>query len=211
MIFSSPQVITNQRLQLLYLAIIVIFLLVALVGGIGWIFERLVTKFGTQVEMDTWKMVEHRVVTTPSTFKRIAFKKSHRRAFIDFLWFYILVGLAFALLFGYMAIFNDPTYINDLFDYTTRGFNTIFPIFDWKNIPTNEFFGFQLISDFPVLLNSPRFVPEAGLSYGLFVIAFIAIIVLVRAVLALFGRTMFIMVNADKIFTKSLTEVKRNL
>jgi hypothetical protein len=211
MIFSSPQVITNQRLQLLYLAIIIVFLLVALVGGIGWIFERLIIKFGSQVDMDTWKMVEHRVVTTPSSFKRIAYKKSHRRAFIDFLWFYILVGLSATLLYGYMSIFNDPTYINDLFDYTTRGFNTIFPIFDWKNIPTSEFFGFQLISDFPVLLNAPRFVSEASLSYVLFAIAFIAMIILVRAVLALFGRTIYIMMNADKIFTKSLSEVKRNL
>lgn len=208
---TSPQMITNQRLQLLYLIIIIIFLLVALIGGIGWLFERLIIRFGSQVEMDMWKIVETRVVTNPTDFRRIAYKKSHRRSFIDFFWFYIFAGLTLGLLFGYMAILNDSTLIDELFDYSTRGFNTLFPVFDWQNIPTNEFFGFQLISDFPVLLNTPRFVPEAIISYVLFILAMTSIIILIKAVLALFGRTLFIMNKSNVIFTKKLDEVAKKL
>jgi hypothetical protein len=208
---TAPQVINNQRLQLLYLILIIIFLLVALIGGIGWFFERLVIRFGSQVDMDTWKIVETRVVTTPAEFKRIAFKKSHRRAFIDFFWFYVFVSLTLSILYGYMALFNDPTLINDLFDYSTRGFNTLFPIFDWENIPTNEFFGFQLISNFPTLLNEPRFVPEASIAYLLFILTLIAFIILVKAVLALFGRTLYIFNKANAIFTKNLSDVAKRL
>ena len=210
-LMSAPQLINNQRLQLLYLILIIIFLLIALVGGIGWFFERLVIRFGSQVDMDTWKIVETRVVTTPSEFKRIAFKKSHRRAFIDFFWFYVFITLIVSILLGYMAIFNDPTFIDDLFDYSTRGFNTLFPIFDWQNIPTNEFFGFQLISNFPTLLNQPRFVPEASLSYVLFLLSVIATITLMKAVLALFGRTIYIFNKANSIFTKNLSDVAKRL
>ena len=210
-IFTAPPVIASQRLQLLYLILIIIFLLIALVGGIGWLFERLVMRFGLQVDMDTWKIVETRVVTTPNDFKRIAFKKSYRRAFIDFFWVYLYAGLTLGVLFGYMALFNDQTLINDLFDYTTRGFNTLFPIFDWQNLPTNEFFGFQLISDFPTLLNAPRFVPEAIISYLIFILAMATLVNLTKAVLALFGRTIHIFNKANIIFTKNLTDVAMRL
>ncbi len=211
MIFSNPQTITSQRMQLIYLIIIAIFLMVALVGGIGWLFERLISKYGDQVNTDTWKIVQTRVVSTPKQFKRIALKKSHRRAFIDFFWVILVFGIDAAVLFGYMRLANDPILINDLFDYTTRGFNTIFPIFDWANIPTSDFFGIEIISNFPTLLNVPRFVPEATISYILFLISIVGIFLTLRATLSLFGRTLRIMNKANTLFTKNLDEVAKTL
>jgi hypothetical protein len=166
--FTTPVPTINQRLELLYLLLALIFLTLALIGGIGWLFETLIKKYGDQVDAETWKIYETRTVNTPKEFARIAFKKSHRQAFKDYFWALLTIASMIGLLLGYMAIFNDPSLIDDLFNYQTRGFNTIFPIFDWANIPTSEFFGFNLISDWPVLLNVPRFVPEATISYILF-------------------------------------------
>jgi hypothetical protein len=115
------------------------------------------------------------------------------------------------LLLGYMAIFNDPSLIDDLFNYQTRGFNTIFPIFDWANIPTSEFFGFNLISDWPVLLNVPRFVPEATISYILFLLALLGGLLTFRATLSLIGRTLRIQSKKNRIFMKNLDDVSKKL
>ena len=150
-------------------------------------------------------------MNTPREFARVAFKKSHRQAFKDFLWALLTIGFVVGLLFGYMAIFNDPTFIDDLFNYQTRGFNTIFPILDLQNIPTNDFFGLQIISGWPILLNVPRFVPEATMSYILFLLSLLGGLLTFRATLALIGRTIRIQTKKNQIFMKNLDDVAKKL
>ena len=210
-LFTTPVPTINQRLELLYLLLALIFLTLALIGGIGWLFETLIKKYGNQVDAETWKIYETRTVTTPKEFARVAFKKSHRQAFKDYFWALLTIALMVGLLLGYMAIFNDPTLIDDLFNYQTRGFNTIFPIFDWANIPTNEFFGFNIISDWPTLLNVPRFVPEATISYILFLLALLGTLLTFRATLSLIGRTLRIQSKKNQIFMKNLDDVSKKL
>jgi hypothetical protein len=210
-LFTTPVPTINQRLELLYLLLALIFLTLALIGGIGWLFESLIKKYGDQVDAETWKIYETRTVTTPKEFARVAFKKSHRQAFKDYFWALLTIALMVGLLLGYMAIFNDPTLIDDLFNYQTRGFNTIFPIFDWANIPTNEFFGFNIISDWPTLLNVPRFVPEATISYILFLLALLGTLLTFRATLSLIGRTLRIQSKKNQIFMKNLDDVSKKL
>jgi hypothetical protein len=141
----------------------------------------------------------------------VAYKKSHRQAFKDYFWALLTLGTMVGLLFGYMAVMNDPLLIDDLFNYQTRGFNTIFPIFDWANIPTSEFFGLQIISDWPTLLNIPRFVPEATISYVLFLLSLLGGLLLFRATLALVGRTLRIQAKKNQIFMKNLDDVAKKL
>jgi hypothetical protein len=210
-LFTTTAPTINQRLELLYLLLALIFLTLALIGGIGWLFETLIKKYGDQVDADTWKIYETRTVNTPKEFARVAFKKSHRQAFKDYFWALFTIGSTVGLLFGYMAIFNDATLIDDLFNYQTRGFNTIFPIFDWANIPTSEFFGLQIISDWPTLLNIPRFVPEATISYVLFLLSLLGGLLLFRATLALVGRTLRIQAKKNQIFMKNLDDVAKKL
>ena len=210
-LLTTPTPTINQRLELFYLLLALIFLTLALIGGIGWLFETMIKKYGDQVDAETWKIYETRTVNTPKEFARVAFKKSHRQAFKDYFWALLSIGVMIGLLFGYMAIFNDPTLINDLFNYQTRGFNTIFPIFDWANIPTSDFFGLTLISDWPILLNIPRFVPEATISYILFLLALLGGLLTFRATLALIGRTLRIQTKKNQIFMKNLDEVAKKL
>lgn len=212
MIFlTTPTPSINQRLELLYLLIALVLLALALVGGIGWLFETLIKKYGDQVDAETWKIYETRTVNTPKEFAKIAYKKSHRQAFKDYFWALLTIGLMLGTLFGYMAFMNDPTLIQDLFNYETRGFNTIFPIFDWANIPTSNFFGLNIISDWPTLLNVPRFVPEATISYVIFLLALFGGLLLMRATLALIGRTLRIQNKRNQIFMKNLDEVAKKL
>ncbi len=211
MLFTVPTPSINQRLELLYLLIALVLLVLALVGGIGWIFETLIKKYGDQVDAETWKIYETRTVNSPKEFAKIAFKKSHRQAFKDYFWALLTIGFMLGLLYGYMALMNDPSLIEDLFNYETRGFNTIFPIFDWANIPTNEFFGLNIISDWPTLLNVPRFVPEATISYVIFLLTIFGTLLLTRATLALIGRTLRIQNKRNQIFMKNLDDVAKKL
>jgi hypothetical protein len=211
MLLTTPTPTINQRLELLYLLIALVLLVLALVGGIGWLFETLIKKYGDQVDAETWKIYETRTVNTPKEFAKIAFKKSHRQAFKDYFWALLTIGLMLGVLYGYMALMNDPTLIQDLFNYETRGFNTIFPIFDWANIPTSNFFGLNIISDWPTLLNVPRFVPEATISYVIFLLSLLGGLLLTRATLALIGRTLRIQNKRNQIFMKNLDEVAKKL
>ncbi|MEY3431947.1 MAG: hypothetical protein RIS53_845 [Bacillota bacterium] len=211
MVFTTPIPTINQRLELLYLLIALVLLALALVGGIGWIFETLIKKYGDQVDAETWKIYETRTVNTPKEFAKIAYKKSHRQAFKDYFWALLTIAFMLGLLYGYMALMNDPTLIADLFNYETRGFNTIFPIFDWANIPTSEFFGLHIISDWPTLLNVPRFVPEATISYVIFLLTIFGSLLLTRATLALIGRTLRIQNKRNQIFMKNLDDVAKKL
>jgi hypothetical protein len=210
-LFTTTPPTINQRLELLYLLLALIFLTLALIGGIGWLFETLIKKYGDQVDAETWKIYETRTVNTPREFARVAFKKSHRQAFKDFLWALLTIGFVVGLLFGYMAIFNDPTLVDDLFNYQTRGFNTIFPILDLQNIPTSDFFGLQIISGWPILLNVPRFVPEATMSYIIFLLSLLGGLLTFRATLALIGRTIRIQTKRNQIFMKNLDDVAKKL
>ncbi len=211
MLLTTPTPTINQRLELLYLLIALVLLVLALVGGIGWLFETLIKKYGDQVDAETWKIYETRTVNTPKEFAKIAFKKSHRQAFKDYFWALLTIGFMLGVLYGYMALMNDPTLIQDLFNYETRGFNTIFPIFDWANIPTSNFFGLNIISDWPTLLNVPRFVPEATISYVIFLLSLLGGLLLSRATLALIGRTLRIQNKRNQIFMKNLDEVAKKL
>jgi hypothetical protein len=210
-LFTTTPPTINQRLELLYLLLALIFLTLALIGAIGWLFETLIKKYGDQVDAETWKIYETRTVNTPREFARVAFKKSHRQAFKDFLWALLTIGFVVGLLFGYMAIFNDPTLVDDLFNYQTRGFNTIFPILDLQNIPTSDFFGLQIISGWPILLNVPRFVPEATMSYIIFLLSLLGGLLTFRATLALIGRTIRIQTKRNQIFMKNLDDVAKKL
>jgi hypothetical protein len=211
MIFTSPTPIINQRLEFIYLLIVFVLLSFALIGGVGWLFENLIRKYGDQVDAETWKLYETRTINNPKEFTRIAYKKSHRQAFKDYFWALLTLGISTGVLFGYITFMNDATLLTDLFDYQTRGFNTIFPIFDWENIPRSEFFGLSIISDFPSLLNVPRFVPEAMISYVWFSLTLLGTILLVRATLALIGRTLRIQAKKNRIFMKNLDEVAKKL
>jgi hypothetical protein len=210
-IWTTVAPTVNQRLELLYLLIAFVFITIAIVGGIGWIFETLIKKYGDQVDAETWKLYETRTINTPKDFTRIAYKKSHRQAFKDFFWALLTLGIGTGLLYGYMILMDDPGLIGELFNYETRGFNTILPIFDWDNIPRSEFFGLTIISDFPNLLNIPRFVPEATISYVWFSITFFGTILLIRATLALIGRTLRIQAKKNRIFMKNLDDVAKKL
>ena len=99
-LFTTPVPAINQRLELLYLLLALIFLTFALIGGIGWLFETLIKKYGDQVDAETWKIYETRTVNTPKEFARVAFKKSHRQAFKDSFWALLTIASMVGLLLG---------------------------------------------------------------------------------------------------------------
>lgn len=209
-LLTAP-ITSSQRTQMLYLVIGFLLFLFTIIGAIGWLFERYIQRLSRQVDADTWKVVQTRIVNSPQQFRRLAMKKNHRHALKDFFYPYALIALMIGIFIVYQSWIDSTFTFNDLFDYTDRGFNTLFPIIDWENIPRSEFFGFVIPSDFPSLLNQPRFVPEAMISYVLFVLAIIAIILFIRAVLGLFARTVRIYKEANTTFTKSLADVAKQL
>ncbi len=210
LLLTAP-ISSSQRTQMLYLVIGFLLFLFTIIGAIGWLFERYIDRLSRQVDADTWKVVQTRIVNSPQQFRKLAMKKNYRHALKDFFFPYTFIALSVGLFFVYKAWIDPSLTFADLFDYTNRGFNTLFPIIDWDNIPRSEFFGLVIPSDFPNLLNVPRFVPEAMISYVLFSLIVIAGVLFVRAVLGLFARTVRIYKEANTTFTKSLSEVAKQL
>jgi hypothetical protein len=210
LVFTAP-ISSSQRTQMLYLVIGFLLFLFTIIGAIGWLFERYIDRLSRQVDADTWKVVQTRIVNSPQQFRKLAMKKNYRHALKDFFSPYVLIALSIILFYAYQAWIDPTLTFNDLFDYTNRGFNTLFPIIDWENIPRSEFFGLLIPSNFPSFLNTPRFVPEAIISYVLFFLIVISGLLIVHAVLGLYARTVRIYKEANTTFTKSLSEVAKQL
>lgn len=195
--------------QVIYVLIAIVLIVFALVGAIGWLIELYIEDQGLRVDEGMTPLVEGKAVNKPAHFKKIAYKKSHRQAFVEFLSPILITGLALAFLYSYIAITEDATLIDDLWNYSTRGFNTLFYIWDWENIPLGTFFGLTIPNDWPTLLNAPRFVAEAWPSYVYISLLIIAGILFFFATLALFARTVRIEQQHHRAFIKRLDQLQK--
>lgn len=199
--------------------IILAFLLAgfALVGLIGWLVEQYIGWAQLRIDQGMSPLILGRSVTKPDQFQRIAFKKHHRIAFTEFLYPTLILGTALTFLYSYMAIMNDASLIEEIWQYVpndngfARGFNTLFFIWDWDNISTANFFGLTLWNDFPTLLNTPTFYIEAWPSYVYVSLLIVAGFLYLLATLALLARTWRIYTMKNRAFTIRLEDVSKKM
>lgn len=187
-----------------------LFLLVALllifviIGYIGLIVERIVKFQAKRAGVMLHDVVDTGVINNPKDFLRFGFKKNNWLFFKQSIVPVCLLFASFIILFIYFMIKQEWS-IN-LFDYQVggEGFNTLFFLWDFENAPKSTFFGLQIISDWPPLLNTPHFEVRAIASY-LFVPTFlVGIIWFLIVTQAYIARLVKIILLSKTVFARTL-------
>lgn len=154
----------KRILLILFLLIIVIIALVAVIGAL---ITRVMRWQGKRMDDLTHDVVVTNVIENKKQFLHYARMKNWRLFFIQS-WkpLTIMTAVALVLLIRNMVT-ADWSY--NLVDYNVTGFNTLFFIFDFDDPNIyHTFFGINLICDWPHVISSPHFSPEAWASYVFF-------------------------------------------
>lgn len=196
--------LTEKDLRLIIALFLILFLVLLIFALIYDVIKQVMKRQGRRVDKDMHLLVEANLIRTPKEFRHYARKKSDI-AFFKQLFPAFLIALATTLIYGIAMIFMGPI---DLFDYKTEGIGTIFYIFDWANVPTSNFFGLTLMSDWPKVISTPHFSARAIVSYVVAPLYLITIIWAFIAYQSYLSRFIRIGVLNKKLFSGNLDDKK---
>ena len=92
-----------------------------------------------------------------------------------------------------------------------EGFASLLFVWDFTDPACyKEFFGINILADWPPLINSPHFVSEAWISYMVIPMFLLGIIWYLRAIHCLIARTLHINKLAISVFEKDLSTFNQN-
>ncbi len=200
----------NDKRILIALCLVLILLLV-LVGYLVIIVKRIMKRQGKVVDTFMYDMVKLKVVKDSKHFRKVANKKS-LRYFYKKSWIPVLLMFVPTMIVMIFCLIQNegPSFLFS----ADNGFGTLFFLYDWKNIPRNEFFGIMIPSDWPSLLVTkagrvctPQFIYNdihAWISYicvPLFLVGSVWYLVNIQALIA---RSYRIMKMSKDVFSKNL-------
>ncbi|MCX5775627.1 MAG: hypothetical protein NTV44_04625 [Firmicutes bacterium] len=198
--------LTENDKRVLIAICIVIFLVFILIGYLGLLIERIMKRQARDLDTSMHDVVSTGVVDTPRYFRRIAFKKNARLFYKQSRYSFLIVFVSVAFLYFYLLYIRNFD-LNFLFDYQTKGINTLFFIFDWSLVPFNTFFGLTLPSGWPPLLSAPHFMVEAWPSYVFMPLFTVGMVWLLINIQALIARTFRLLKMSSDVFKKNLDTV----
>ncbi len=197
---------TDKRI-LIALCFLLIFLFVV-VGYIGLLISRIMKSQGRRMDTLMHDIVVTRVVSDRKGFLKVARKKNWRY-FFKTTWIPLLILVFDFILLLIAESLNDFNY--NIFDYEKQGFTTLFFLWDFDGAEKASFFGlFEIMIDWPPLLNSPHFEVEAIWSYFFAPIFLVGIIWYLFNLQALIARTIKMYQLSNSIYVKNLENYNLN-
>lgn len=194
---------TDKRL------IIALFLLVILVLVIfGLIYDsvvRIMDKQGKKIDAMMSLPISSGLIMSRKQFKKIAHYKNDvqfYKTFSRIVALLIVTGILHLIYFLVMEFVFDLSL--NIWG-TENGFATILYTFDWANMPTSNFFGLTLPSDWPAVVNRPHFVLAAIGSYIVVPLYLVCIFGGFLSILAYLSRTLRVYKLANTLFSADLT------
>ena len=196
---------TDKRV-IIALCFVLIFLFVV-AGYLGLLITRIMKHQGKKMDTMMHDIVITRVVTNKKEFLNVARKKNWRYFFKTAYIPLIILIFAFILLFIAQSV-NDFNY--NIFDYQKQGFTTLLFLFDFDNAEHVNFFGIEIISNWPPLLNEPHFEVEALFSYFFVPIFLVGAVWYLIDLQALIARTIKMYQLSNSIYEKNLETFNLN-
>lgn len=189
------------------IAIGLLFILVfVLVGYIALIIERVMKRQAKKAGIMMHDVVAAKVITNEKEFVKFGRKKNNRlffkQAYIPFL--ILLAALITYILYG--AITRN--WGLKIFDHEKEGFGTLLFLWDFAKAPRVQWFGIQIISGWPPILNTPHFEVNAMASYLIVPCIFVGGIWLLITVQAHISRAFRIKKLSKTVFNPTLDNVQ---
>ena len=194
--------LTENDKRLIIVLLLVLILLFVIIGYLSLLVKKVMKVQANKMEDMVHDVVVTGAVIEPKHLIKYGIKKNHQQLFKDS-WIPFLIMLTSATVLFLYCLFNQNWSIN-VFDHEKYGIGTLFYILDWKNAPKSNFFGMEIISNWPEVISSPHWSNEAWASY-IFVpgmlVGGIWYLIMVQAYIARFYRLIKL---SKTIFNKSL-------
>lgn len=194
---------TDKRLIIAIFLIVILLLLI--IGLIYDSVKALMDRQGRRMDSLMNLVVSAGLIMSKKQFKKIASYKNDvefYKGFSRILLVGVIAGFIHLVYFLIMEYaFHLPHNIWD----TNTGIGTLFYTFDWANMPRNTFFGMELPSDWPAILNRPHFVVEALGSYIVAPLYIITLVISFFIILAYLSRTLRIRQLTKILFSADLS------
>ena len=149
----------------LIIVLLLVFILVFVIAGyIGILVSKIMHHQGRKMDDLVHDVVVTGVITEEKKLVKFGIKKNHQYFFKKSWIPALIMAVSGFILLIYFIIYGFDV---DLKDHVEWGFGTLFYIFDWDNAPRSTFFGIQLISDWPELVEggTPHWSWKAWGSY----------------------------------------------
>lgn len=196
----------NDKRILIAIGLLLILIFV-LVGYIGLLVERTMKRQAKRAGIMMHNVVAAKVITTPRAFIKFGKKKNNRlffkQAYIPFI--ILLFALFIYIIYG--AITHNWAY--KIFS-KEDGFGSLLFLWDFAHAPKVHWFGIEIISGWPDLINTPHFVGTAWAAYLIVPCIFIGGIWLLVIVQAHIARSFRIRKLAKTVFNPTLDNVQIN-
>lgn len=194
--------LSENEKRIIIIIFFIIIVLLLLFSVIYDAFKKFFHEQGNDIGRLMGAQIESGFITSLPQFKKNAFRKSRITFFKDF-------GKTFIAMLIWFIVYGITSLILkhwlNLFDQVDEGFMTLVYTFDFQNIEKSKFFGLNIISDWPEVLHHPTFKVNAIPSYILAISGLVIIIIALHQILSYLARTIYIIKNSKKLFTKDLS------
>ena len=149
----------------LIIVLLLVFILIFVIAGyIGLLVSKIMHRQGRKMDDLVHDVVVTGVITEEKKLVKFGIKKNHQYFFKKSWIPALIMAVSALILLIYFIIYGFDV---DLKDHVEWGFGTLLYIFDWDNAPRSTFFGIQLISDWPDLVEggTPHWSWKAWGSY----------------------------------------------
>lgn len=198
---------TENDKRILIALCFAIILLFVLCGFIGALIVRIMKWQGKKCDTLVSDVVTNHIVTSPAQLRKYAARKNARH-FIKQAWIPILIILfGFIVLIIHNAVTKDWSY--NPFNVET-GFGTLLFTWDFKGAEKVNFFGREIIANWPPLSNKPHLAVEALASYVIVPALVGGGLWYVVAAQAYLARTIRAVQLSKRVFEKSLEGFDQN-
>ena len=198
--------LTEEDTRILIAIFIIVLLVFVIISYIGSLIRRIMKLQAKDLDTSMHDLVSTGVVDTPRYFRRIAIKKNNRLLFKHMRIPFLLLFVSITFMVIYLSWIENYD-LSFLWDYQSKGITTLFFIFDWPNQPHALFFGLNLPSGWPPVLNTPHLEWEAWPSYifaPLFSVGAVWFLISIQAYVA---RTWRLWTMSKAVFQKDLEKV----
>jgi len=194
--------LTENDKRLLIALLLILILLFVIFGYLGLLVKKIMKKQGDKGEDLIHDVVKAGVIKSPRKLVLFGIRKNYRQLFKD-AWIPFCIMLVSSLILILYCAFSNNWGVN-VFDYEKYGIRTLFFVFDWEHAPRANFFGMELISNWPDVLSAPHWSNDAIASYFFVPGMLVGGIWFLVCVQAYIARTYRIYKKSKTIFNRSL-------
>lgn len=194
---------TDKRLVIAIFLLAILLLLI--VGLIYDSIKALMDRQGKKIDALMNLPVAAGLIMSKKQFRKVASYKNDVQFYKTFSRIFLLALFTAVIHVIYFLVMEFAFELESNIWDTNTGIGTLFYTFDWANIPKSTFFGLEIASDWPAIVNRPHFSLQALGSYVIAPLYIVCIFGGFMTILSYLSRTIRVHTLAKLLFSADLS------